>query len=103
MNHDCHGDIFMRWGKRWGRCFGDSTIFELLEGTEFCPACKRPWIGMENRKDFYPDLDNDILVKVDIPQYKYMLDQKTAKIQKLEEELETWKAMYKKEKGITAF
>lgn len=100
MNHTCMGDIFQRWGKRWGRCFGDSTIFELREGTEFCPACKRPWEGMENRKDFYPDLDQDILVEIDIPQYKFMLEQKDVKIKKLEADLETWKDMYFKAAGI---
>ena len=31
MNHDCHGDIFTRFGKKWGRCFGDGSIFEIKE------------------------------------------------------------------------
>jgi|SRR5579871_6633247 len=103
MNHDCHGDIFVRWGKRWGRCFADSTLFELREGVEFCPACKRPWQGMENRSDFYPDLCDQVLLQIDIPQMKFMLDEKTAKIKKLEEDLERWQTMYKKEAGITSF
>jgi len=103
MNHTCDGDIFTRWGKRWGRCFADSTMFPLLEGTEFCPACKRPWCGEENRKDFYPDLDDEVILQIDIPQYKFMLDEKAAKIKHLEEELETWKGMYKKQAGITSF
>jgi hypothetical protein len=100
MNHTCMGDIFVRWGKRWGRCFGDSTIFELREGMEFCPACKRPWDGMEKRTDFDPDESSAVIMQVDLPQFKFMVEEKDKKIQKLEADLEQWKKMYFDASGI---
>jgi hypothetical protein len=100
MNHTCMGDIFKRWGKTWGRCFGDSTMFELREGMEFCPACKRPWEGMENRQDFWPDLSTDVILHIDVPQLKFMLEEKDRKIKKLEGDLELWKKMYYDASGI---
>lgn len=100
MNHDCHGDIFTRWGKRWGRCFADSTLFELQDGTEFCPACKRPWVGMEDRSDFDPDKSTPVVLNIDVPQLKYMLEQKEQRIKHLEAQLEQWKKMYFDAKGI---
>lgn len=100
MNHTCLGDIFARWGKRWGRCFGDSTMFELREGLEFCPACQRPWEGSEDQTDWDPDESDDVKLQIDLPQLKFMLEEKDRKIKKLEADLETWKEMYFKAAGI---
>lgn len=100
MNHDCHGDLFTRWGKRWGRCLLDGSIFEFKDGTEFCPKCERPWLGMKKRDDFDPEKDETVLIEIDIPQLRYMAEQKDKKITYLEGQLELWKSMYFKEAGI---
>jgi hypothetical protein len=103
MNHTCLGDIFLRWGKKWGRCFADSTMFEVREGMEFCPACGRPWEGSEKRDDFDPDKNDQVSLQIDIPQLRFMLEEKDKKIAALQAELEEWKTMYKKAQGITSF
>ena len=100
MNHDCDGDIFTRWGKRWGRCFGGGAVFELRDGTEFCPECKRPWCGKEKRGDYDPEKDEVVLIEIDLPQLRYMTEQKDKKITYLDGQLELWKDMYFKAAGI---
>jgi hypothetical protein len=104
MNHDCHGDIFTRFGKRWGRCFGGGSIFEMQEGLEFCPSCKRPWLGTKGDKtDWKPDECDEVLRKIDLPHYKFLADEREKRIQYLEAERDRWIAIYKKEAGITSF
>lgn len=103
MNHDCHGDIFMRFGKRWARCFMDSTLFEPKEGMEFCPNCKRPWLGSEGAKDWNPDNSSAVLRQIDLPHYQFLAEEREKKIKKLEADLELWKKMYKDKAGITSF
>jgi len=95
MNHHCHGDLFTRWGKKWARCFYDSTMFEFQEGLEFCPHCKRPWEGIENAHDFKPDLSSEVLIQIDLPHFKFLAEERKKKIESLEELLEIWKKMYK--------
>lgn len=95
MNHDCHGDIFTRFGKRWGRCFGGGEFFEFLEGTEFCPVCKRPWCGTEGeKKDWSPDEDNRVLVEIDLPHYKFLAEERGKKAAHLAGLLEHWQKMH---------
>jgi hypothetical protein len=104
MNHDCHGDIFTRFGKRYGRCFGDSTIFEIQEGMEFCPACKRPWLGTESsKKDWDPDESDEVLRQIDLPHYKFLAEEREKKLKYVEAERDRWIAIYKKEAGITSW
>lgn len=102
MNHQCFGDIFERFGKRLGRCLADSAIFEYREGMEFCPNCERPWAGAA-RKDWDPGKSVEVLLQIDLPHFKFLAEERSKKIARLESELETWKKMYKKEAGITAF
>lgn len=102
MNHDCHGDVFTRWGKVWARCFLDSLMFEFREGMEFCLNCGRPWVGVEH-KDWDPDASQEVLIRIDLPHFKFLAEERAKKIAVLEAEIETWKKMYKKEAGITAF
>jgi len=100
MNHTCNGDIFIRWGKKWGRCFMDGSVFELREGTEFCPACRRPWTASGDNGDWNPDKDDEVLRKIDLPQLKFMLEEKAKKVERLEQELEQWKTMFYEKAGI---
>ncbi len=101
MNHTCLGDIFERWDKKWGRCFADSSIFEIRQGMEYCPACGRPWDGSAGKKeDFEPDACDVVLREIDVPQFKFMLEEKSRKVKQLEEELEHWKKMYFEKTGI---
>lgn len=104
MNHDCHGDVFERWGKRWGRCFGDGSFFDYEDGLEFCPNCKRPWLGiaLEKRdKDGYkPDEDSHVLVEIDLPHFKKLADERGRKITHLEGKLDQWIGMYYKAAGM---
>jgi hypothetical protein len=104
MNHDCHGDIFTRFGKLWGRCFGGSEIFEIREGMEFCPSCKRPWLGTEGHKtDWNPDESDEVLRTIDLPHYKFLAEERGKKVKLLEEKLERWIGIYKKDMGITSW
>lgn len=103
MNHDCSGDIFTRFGKRWGRCFGGGEIFELREGMQFCPSCNRPWLGSEGLKDWDPDECEEVLRTIDLPHYKFLAEERARMVKHLEQQLETWKKMYKDKAGITAF
>lgn len=100
MNHTCLGDIFERWGKKWGRCFGGSEIFEVREGMEYCPACKRPWDGQADRGDWDPDESEEVLRQIDVPQLKFMLEEKTKKVAQLQADLLRWQKMYYKEAGM---
>lgn len=103
MNHDCHGDVFSRFGKRWGRCFADSSIFEIKEGMEFCPHCERPWLGSECAKDWKPDKSYEVIQAIDLPHYKFLAEERGKRVKYLEEQLEVWKKMYKDKAGITSF
>lgn len=103
MNHDCHGDVFSRFGKRWGRCFGGSAVFEIKEGMEFCPSCQRPWLGRDDHTDWNPDESEEVLRAIDLPHYKFLAEERAKRVKYLEEELELWKKMYKEKAGITAF
>jgi uncharacterized Zn finger protein (UPF0148 family) len=94
MNHTCLGDIFERWGKKWGRCFGGSSMFEIREGMIYCPACGRPWDGMADRGDWDPDESDDVKLQIDLPQLKFMLEEKSKRVKQLEADLELWKKMY---------
>lgn len=103
MNHDCSGDIFVRHGKNWGRCLADSALFELREGLEFCPNCERPWMGTVDLQIWDPDQSEDVLIKIDLPHFKFLAEERARKIAHLEAELETWKKMYKDQAGIKSF
>jgi uncharacterized Zn finger protein (UPF0148 family) len=107
MNHDCNGDVFERWGKRWGRCFGDGTFFDYEDGIEFCPNCKRPWEGIstdeedpDKQHSYIPDEDSEVLLKIDLPHFKKLADERGRKITLLEEKLDRWQGMYYKAAGM---
>lgn len=103
MNHDCHGDIFQRWGKRHGRCFADGSFFDYEDGIEFCPNCKRPWLGtVRDEKDlgYVPDEDKHVLLEIDLPHFKRLADERDRKIVHLEEKLDRWVGMYYKASGM---
>lgn len=107
MNHDCHGDFFERWGKRWGRCLLDGSFFDWEDGIEFCPRCKRPWRGVsvdekdpERQNSYVPDEDTDVLLQIDLPHFKRVAEERARKIVHLEEKLSHWQDMYYKAAGI---
>lgn len=100
MNHDCHGDIFERWGKRWGRCVADGSFFDYEDGIEFCPSCNRPWLGMKKRDDYKPDEDSAVLLGIDLPHFKRLAEERGRKITHLEEKLSQWQGMYYKAAGM---
>ena len=103
MNHDCHGDVFERWGKRWGRCFADSSFFDYEDGIEFCPNCKRPWLGVsadKRDKSYKPDEDSRVLLEIDLPHFKRLAEERGRKITYLEEKLNRWQGMYYKATGM---
>lgn len=107
MNHDCHGDIFEWWGKRRGRCFADGSFFDYEDGIEFCPNCKRPWLGISvdkqdpgNQHNYVPAEDSSVLIKIDLPHFKRLAEERERKIVHLDEKLSLWQGMYYKAAGM---
>lgn len=93
MNHECRGDTFTRWGRKYGRCLMGGDVFELFEGLEFCPACDRAFMPAQGMKDWDPSKDANVAMEIDIPHYKRALDQKTRKVKILDEELASLRAL----------
>lgn len=105
MNHDCHGDIFERWGKLRGRCLADGSFFDYEDGLEFCPNCKRPWLGIfvdkqDQKHRYKPDEDSAVLREIDLPHFKRVAEERGRKITHLEEKLNLWQGMYYKAAGM---
>lgn len=88
MNHACHGDIFTRWGKKYGRCLLGGDVFEYFEGLEFCPICERLFHPAKDVKDWDPSSDANVALMIDIPHYKKALSEKARKVKLLEEDLQ---------------
>lgn len=107
MNHECFGDVFERWGKTWGRCLGDGSFFAYEIGIEFCPNCDRPWMGVSveekdpNKRHTYdPDEDKEVLLKIDLPHFKRLAEERERMIAHLEEKHFLWQKMYYDSKGM---
>lgn len=106
MNHDCHGDIFERWGKRYGRCLADGSFFDYRQGIEFCPECHRPWLGKAchdkgiDSSDIPSFCTAQIEIGIDLPHFKMLAEERLKKIIYLEEVLEQWKDMYYKASNL---
>jgi hypothetical protein len=92
VNRTCAGDVFVRWGRTYGRCLADSSFFEMFEGLEFCPNCRRPWTG-SHAGSWDPEADDGVAREIDVPHLKRALEEKEHKLRHLEAELERWKGM----------
>lgn len=88
MNHNCNGDVFERYGKRWGRCFGDSTLFEITAAIEDCTNCGRPWEPVDaDAVDWNPDSDPGVALHIDMPTLRAERDRLAAENATLRERL----------------
>ncbi len=72
MNRDCYGHVFKRWGRKWGRCFRDSTLFEITgDIPDTCPNCDRLFFP-----EAYLHAETSAAVKseIDVPFYRQIIE-----------------------------